>query len=212
MSCRRMSPRSSTGSVEASEAPTIAAAAHGSPRRKRDASAMIRAGMSDPGPNTSIASRALRRTSFRSSEIASLNRTSTRPRVAIACNAGEFRSRSKTPRPNGPSTAPSRRKIATCGMPVRSTTPDSSDETRMTIPMSATVAVKLSRVIGVNTSAGRQSRFRRHLPNRTRLRFLGGAADPRLREETPKKRRRDECRHKNHQHQRTVLTTIQNAG
>src|SRR5205823_7043603 len=47
-------------------------------------------------------------------------------------------------RPDGPSTRPRSRKIATCGKPVRSTQPESKDETRTTIPISARVAGKCS--------------------------------------------------------------------
>jgi hypothetical protein len=109
---------------------------------------MRMAGISDPGPSTSSARRKFRRTSLRSIEIASLNSTSTRASVAIAWSAGECSSRSKTPIPNGPSAAPRSRKMATCGTPVRSTTPDSSEATRMTIPMRAMVAVNVSTVMG----------------------------------------------------------------
>ena len=89
-SCRRRSPRSRTGSVDASAAPTIADAAQCRLSRYRDATAMSTAGMSDPGPSTSSARRELRLTSRRSMEIASLNRTSTSASVAIAWSAGRI--------------------------------------------------------------------------------------------------------------------------
>ena len=55
---------------------------------------------------------------------------------------GESSESSTRPRPAGPSSAPSRRKIATWGSPIRSTAPDSSEATMMTMPISASAATK----------------------------------------------------------------------
>ena len=50
----------------------------------------------------------------------------------------------KTPNPKGPSAAPINIKTATCGRPLLSTSPDSSADTMMTIPIKARPATNCS--------------------------------------------------------------------
>ena len=134
--------RRRTGSVEASAAPRIAAPAGGRPSRSQAARAMSAAGRIVPGPRMSSASRRCSRTSPMSTEMASLNSTSTRASVARTSSDSDSSENSTTPRPAGPSMAPRRRKIATWGTPDRSTAPDSSEAAMMTTPMSASAATK----------------------------------------------------------------------
>ena len=144
----RIRVRSSTGSVEASAAPRMAAGGPGEaeqrPGGERDERGREQRARA---PRMSAASRRCWRSSPMSTPMASLNSTSTRPSVAITCSAGESSVSSTSPSRPGPSSAPTSRKIATCGRPVRSTAPERSDETMMTIPISARTAVKLSWVM-----------------------------------------------------------------
>ena len=117
------------------------------PRSFQAARAISVAGSSVPGPRMASARRRRRRTSPTSIAIASLKSTSTSPSVAITLSVGDSRVRSTRPSPDGPSAAPTRRKIATCGRPVRSTAPERSDEIRITIPIRASAAVRDSCVI-----------------------------------------------------------------
>ena len=84
------------------------------------------------------------------SPMASLKSTSTRPSVAITCERGRVE-RERRPGRGPRARAPRRRsrKMATWGRPVRSTAPERSDETRMTMPISASVAARLSRVMAM---------------------------------------------------------------
>jgi hypothetical protein len=75
-----------------------------------------------------------------SSVTASLNRTRVKPRTERTFSAGESSPTSRTLRPDGPSAAPRRRKTATSGTALRSSRPDSSEATMMTMPMTAIVA------------------------------------------------------------------------
>ncbi len=79
-----------------------------------------------------------------STPMASVNSTSTSASVAMTWSIGESSVSSTTPKPAGPSAAPTSRKIATSGSPVRSTAPESRDEMMMTIPTRARSAVKPS--------------------------------------------------------------------
>ena len=82
MSGRRSRPRSRTGSVEASAAPRIAAAATGRSSSHHPASAISAAQSSDPGPSNRSASVPCRLTSAMLSATASVKRTSARLKVA----------------------------------------------------------------------------------------------------------------------------------
>ena len=152
----RMSERSSTGSVEASAAPRMAAAAGWRPSSSQAASAVRAAGSSVPGPRIRAASRRCWRISPMSTPMASVKSTSSRPRVAMTWSDGESRERSTRPRPAGPSAAPSSRKIETCGSPERSTAPDISEERMMTMPIRASRALKLSWVMARNMTPDRR--------------------------------------------------------
>ena len=143
----RSRPRSITGSVEASAAPRMAAAGSERSSSSQAASALSAAGSSVPGPRISAARRRCCLSSPMSSPMASPNSTSTRPSVAMTWSDGDSRVSSTRPSPEGPSMVPSSRKMATCGSPVRSTTPERSDATITTMPMSASTAVKLSWVM-----------------------------------------------------------------
>ena len=140
----RIRVRSSTGSVEASAAPRIAAAGAERSSRTQAARAMSTAGRMVPGPRITAASRRCSRTSPVSTAIASVKSTRSRPSVAMTWSDSESSGMSTRPRPAGPSRAPNRRKMATWGSPERSTAPESSDETRMTRPIRARVATKVS--------------------------------------------------------------------
>jgi hypothetical protein len=71
---------------------------------------------------------------------ASVNKTSDRLSVATTRSTDESRVRFNAPRPAGPKAAPIARNTATCGMPLRSMSPESRAETIMTIPSKASVA------------------------------------------------------------------------
>ena len=166
----RRNERSSTGSVEASAAPRMAAAAGWRPRRAQAAKAMIAAGSRVPGPRISAARRCCCLTSAMSTPMASLKSTRTRPRVAMTCSEGESSPSSIRPSPAGPRPAPRRRKIATWGRPVRSIAPERSELTMMTMPTRASSSVKLSWGMGetcAGTGAGRQPGCRECAPSTT---------------------------------------------
>ena len=110
---------------------------------------MSAAGIRVPGPRISSASRRRCRSSPKSTPIASLKSTSNRPTVAMTWSVGDSSDRSTSPSPAGPSTAPTSRKIATWGSPVRSTAPERSAETRITMPTRASVAANCSWLIGL---------------------------------------------------------------
>jgi hypothetical protein len=112
---RRSRPRNITGSVEASAAPRITAAARGKPSSSHAARASSPAERSVPGPKTRNASALLRQTSTMLRLTASVNSTRTKLRVATTRRIGESRVISSNPNPAGPSIAPSARKTLTWG-------------------------------------------------------------------------------------------------
>src|SRR5262245_80567 len=139
---RRMSPRNMIGSVEASAAPKIAAAAGARPRSNQAMPATIAAVRSVPGPKTKKARRPLRRTSARLRLTASVNRTKTKLNVATTATIGDCKVTLSNPSPAGPSAAPSARKTATCGRSLRSMRPERSAAMIMTRPTRAKVTTK----------------------------------------------------------------------
>jgi hypothetical protein len=140
----RNTVRSRTGSVEASAAPSIAAAGADSPSSIHAVKAVIVAGTRVPGPMSRHSIRLRARSCLVSRVTASLKRSSARPSIARAWSAGEWNPTSAIPNPHGPIATPIRRKIATRGKPLRSIAPDISDATTMTIPISATEVTKVS--------------------------------------------------------------------
>src|SRR6185369_15250640 len=78
---------------------------------------------------------------------ASVNKTRVKLSVATTRKTGDSSVMLNTPNPKGPSAAPIAIKTATHGSPVLSTSPDSSAETMMTIPIKARPATNCSAVI-----------------------------------------------------------------
>jgi hypothetical protein len=147
----RSSPRTMTGSVEASAAPRMAAADHESPSSHRAARVSAMTVRSVPGPRTTRASLRCRRTSARSTDTASVKRTRTRLSVATSARIGESGLKSRSPRPWGPSRVPTPRNSATSGRPTRSKIPESDAAVRMTRPRRPSRAAK---VAGSNVGIG----------------------------------------------------------
>src|SRR5581483_8818920 len=135
-------PRSITGSVDASAAPIIAAAAGEKSRISHAARAMSAAESKVPGPTTRNASSRWRRISAMLRLTASVKSTSARLMVATTLRIGASRETSSSCRPAGPSMAPRARKTPTCGISLRSMKPDKSAATMMTAPTSASVMMK----------------------------------------------------------------------
>ncbi len=135
--------------MDASAAPRIAAAAGWRPSSSHAARAIRIAGSRVPGPRMTAVSLRCRRTSPKSTRIASVKSTSSRPMVAITSTDSDSSGSSTRARPAGPSSAPKTRKIATCGKPTRSTAPESSEATRITSPIRASAEMKVSWAIAV---------------------------------------------------------------
>src|SRR5262245_42582068 len=95
-----------------------------------------------PGPTARSASEECSRTSRRWRESASVKRISASESVAITRSACESSSTSSTPTPAGPSATPRARKIATWGIPLRSTTPERRAAITITAPITASAVTR----------------------------------------------------------------------